>query len=168
MGWDIAPTTPSPHTTGGLPHLHSVAEVPPGPLPELILPDYAGVTFDVVDVFSIISGGEDSDTPPPREAALDYDLWFVDLVLGVSTPGVPVTVFVPGWTAATGIDDYVARWVPSTPGAWNAVAIDPPAGVPGHDEITEIDAIVAVPEPGTGLLLAAGLIGLALGRRAMR
>jgi hypothetical protein len=97
-------------------HLHSVAEVPPGPLPELILPDYSGVTFDVVDVFSIISIGEDADIGA-RDSALDYDLWFVDLVLGVSTPGVPVTVFVPGWTLATGIDDYVARWVPSTPGA---------------------------------------------------
>jgi hypothetical protein len=148
-------------------HLHSVAEVPPGPLPELILPDYSGVTFDVVDVFSIISIGEDADIGA-RDSALDYDLWFVDLVLGVSTPGVPVTVFVPGWTLATGIDDYVARWVPSTPGAWNAIAIDPPAGIPGHAEITEIDAIVAVPEPSTGLLLAAGLIGLALGRRALR
>jgi hypothetical protein len=121
----------------------------------------------VVDVFSIISIGEDADIGA-RDSALDYDLWFVDLVLGVSTPGVPVTVFVPGWTLATGIDDYVARWVPSTPGAWNAIAIDPPAGIPGHDEITEIDAIVAVPEPSTGLLLAAGLIGLALGRRALR
>lgn len=172
MGWDITAILPSPHAnvvTG--PHGHSLAELIPGGLPELVLPDLLATGFDhfnFVDVFSVISTGEDTDAGGPREAALDYDIWFVDLIAGVSTPGVPVTVFVPGWTALTPIDDFVTRWAPADPtghGFWNAIAIEPATGL-GHDDITEIDAIVAVvPEPSLLLLLIGGLFGLGVARR---
>lgn len=165
MGWEIAPTMASPHTTLGVPHGHSVSETPPGTLPELSNNDYAFSSFSRVDVFSVISEGQDFDTDAtgafsPRDAALDYDLWFVDLITGTSVPGVPVKVFVPGWTLATGTDDFVARWKPAIPGFYNSVAIDPAGGF-GHDEITEIDAIKAafIPEPATfSLLLFGGLL----------
>ncbi len=179
MGWcvpGIAPCTPteaSPHVDPGtgLPHGHSVGETigPPGPLPELINPDWLDLIF-AVDVFSVISVGEDSATeiasPGSREAALDYDLAFGNSVTGVSSPGVPVIVWIPGWTGATTTDDFVARWVPAfpSPGGYDLVAIEPASGF-GHDEVTEIDAIKAVPEPGTALLVASGLAGLALRRR---
>ncbi len=175
MGWCVpgiapcTPTEPSPHVDPGtgLPHGHSVGETigPPGPLPELINPDW--LTFiPFVDVFSVISDGEDTDIGGPREMALDYDLAFGSSVGGPSSPGVPVIVWIPGWTGATTTDDFVARWVPATPGAYDLVAIEPAFGS-GHDEVTEIDAIkaVAVPEPSTALLLAMGLLGLAARRK---
>ncbi|MEE9212575.1 MAG: PEP-CTERM sorting domain-containing protein, partial [Phycisphaeraceae bacterium] len=175
MGWEIAPTMASPHTSGGVAHGHSVAEAPPGALPELANIDYAFPSFTGADVFSIISGGEDTDVPAPREAALDYELWFVSIPLvgpAVSVHGVPVTVFVPGWTAATTIDDYVARWVPAPfvppPGfiGFNAIAIDPFGAALGHNEITEIDAIkVWIPEPATLTMLALGGLAVLLRRR---
>lgn len=161
MGWNIAPTMASPHTTNGVPHGHSQAENPPGVLPELSNNDYMYDHFYYADVFSIISEGEDSDMDDAghfsrRDAALDYDLWFVNLNTGISTPGIPILVFTPGWTNLTSIDDFVARWVPATPGFWNAVAIDPPTGM-GHDQICEIDAVkVAIPEPMTLALFAVG------------
>lgn len=161
MGWNIAPTMASPHTTNGVPHGHSQGENPPGVLPELANNDYMFDHFYYADVFSIISIGEDSDVDDNglfsrRDAALDYDLWFIDLQTGTSTPGVPILVFIPGWTNATNIDDYVARWIPASPGFWNAIAIDPPTGF-GHDEICEIDAIkVAIPEPATLALMGLG------------
>ena len=173
MGWTIGPTVHSPHTstgtlpaTPGGPHGHSVEEVPAGPLPHLDNDDFTLTHFNAVDVFSVISPGEDFDVDAlgalsARDAALDYDLWFVDLTTATSTPGIPVIAWVPGWTGATGTDDWVARWVPSLAGFWNAVAIDPPFGF-GHDQITEIDAIKAIiPEPSTVILAAMGLIGLA-------
>ena len=142
--------------------------MPPGPLPELINPDWMDLLV-AVDVFSVISVGEDSSTeigsPGSREAALDYDLAFGNSVTGASSLGVPIIVWVPGWTGVTTTDDFVTRWVPATPGAYDLVAIEPAAGF-GHDEVTEIDAIKAIiPEPSTGLLLATGLAGLALRRR---
>ncbi len=151
MAWTIAPTTASPHRTAGEPHGHSAAETPPGPLPELGGGDYRGDRFNVVDVFAAIARGEDEDSGGRREAALDYDLWFVDLVHGLSTHGVVIAVFVPGWSEDAGSDDFVARWVPATAGAWNAVVIDPPFRF-GHDKITEIDAVRAA--PGLGLTVA--------------
>jgi hypothetical protein len=174
MGWcaplspGCTPTEASPHVDPGtgLPHGHSVAELPPGTLPELINPDYNLELFNAVDVFSIISVLEDSSieigSPGSREAALDYEVAFGNSITGASSPGVPVIVWVPGWTAATTIDDYVARWVPADGGLYNLVAIEPAAGF-GHDEITEIDGIKAlmVPEPSAVLLVATGFAGLA-------
>lgn len=151
LAWTIGVTSPSPHRTGGKPHRHSTAETPAGPMPELAGADFAGDRFNVVDVFSQIAGGEDRDSGGRREAALDYQLWFVDLVRGLSTPGLPTVVFVPGWTEESGADDYVARWVPATQGTWNAVVIDPPFGA-GHDKICEIDAVRAA--LGSGLTVS--------------
>ena len=144
MGWTIAPTSPSPHSTGGRPHEHSAAETPPGPLPSLAGADFQGPRFNVVDVFSVIAEGEDKDEGGRREAALDYELWFVDLGRGISTQGVAVMIFERGWSEGSTAEDYVARWVPATPGTWDAVVIDPPFGF-GHDKVTEIDAIRAAP-----------------------
>ncbi len=167
MGWTIGVTEASPHlnpVTGVL-HGHSVAEVPPGPLPELLNPDYAEATFGAVDVFSVISIGEDStleiSSPGSREAALDYELAFGNSITGLSAPGVPVIVWVPGWTFATSTDDWVTRWVPAfpSPGGYNLVAIEPASGF-GHDEVTEIDAIKAIPEPSSMVLAVMGALGL--------
>jgi len=136
MGWTPGTPEMSPHVdpgTGG-PHGHSVAEG--GTLPELINTACVG-EFNFVDVFSIISEEQDTD-PTPREAALDYELAFGHSITGASSPGIPTVVFVPGWTTVTGIDDYVARWVPATPGLYDLVAIEPSFA---HDGVTEIDAI---------------------------
>ena len=79
----------------------------------------------------------------------------------------------PGWTLATGIDDYVTRWVPSVPGLYDVVAIEPMFGGPGtpHDDVTEIDAIMAwVPEPSSMAMAGLGAVGIiaAAWRRARR
>ena len=55
-------------------------------------------------------------------------------------------VWIPGWTDATDIDDYVARWVPVIPGQYNIIAIEPDSS-DGHDLVTEIDAVKAIPAP---------------------
>ena len=171
MGWTVGVTEASAHSDGGAPHGHSVAEGVPGGLPELLNPDWALPTFEAVDVFSMISLLEDSSaeigTPGSREAALDYELAFGNSITGLSAPGVPVIVWAPGWTGVTTIDDWVTRWVPafSSPGGYNLVAIEPAFGF-GHDEVTEIDAIKAIPEPSTFALAALALLGLiAYGRR---
>lgn len=146
MAWTIGAPARSRHESGGAAHEHSQAEAPPGPLPELAGEGFGGESFDVVDVFPAIVEGQDRDPGGPRERALDYELWFVDLARGVSSHGVPVRVFARGWTEAATSDDYVARWRPVVPGNWNAVVIDPPFG-PGHDEIVEIDAVRAAKTP---------------------
>ncbi len=122
-----------------------------------------------MDVFSIISIGEDSDVDAaglfsPRDAALDYVVDFANTVTGAFSPGIATIAWVPGWTGASGSDDWVARWVPTDGGVYNVVAIEPPFGF-GHDEIVEIDAIKAVPEPGAALLLLGGVAVLAVARR---
>jgi hypothetical protein len=125
-------------------------------LPELLFPAYGPAFFSGVDIFSQITSIDLE--PTARDAALDYEVGFGNSVAGTFSPGIPILVFVPGWTAATGIDDYVARWVPAIPGPYNMVAIEPL-----HDNVTEIDAIMAwVPEPSSVVLTATGVIGLAL------
>jgi hypothetical protein len=137
----------------------------------LFNPDFEGF-FPAVDVFSIISIGEDSDVDPngvfsPRDAALDYQVDFMNTATGVFSPGVAVTAWVPGWTGASGSDNWVARWVPTDGGLYNVVAIEPPFGF-GHDEIVEIDAIKAVPEPTTFASLMVALVVLGMTRRRLR
>jgi hypothetical protein len=116
-----------------------------------------------VDVFSITSVEEDAELTD-RNKALDYQVWFVESFSGRATPGIPVKVFVPGWTTDTPVDNYIARWVPGTGGRWDLVAIDEapgPVEVTGHDGNCEIDAVVAttstqVPAlgtPGTAVLM---------------
>lgn len=144
MGWSAGSPGMSPHVDlgNGNPHNHSVEEAvpPPTALPALLNNAYEEKFIDGVDVFSIISDGQDFD-PTPRDRALDYEVAFCNTVTGMSSLGVPTVVWVQGWTATTFIDDYVARWVPLMPGQYDAVAIEPAAGV--HDSITEIDAIKA-------------------------
>jgi hypothetical protein len=166
MGWTIGATEASPHVDPGTgaPHGHSVEEglpVPPA-LPALANDDFDGDFFNVVDVFSIISQGQDTEATP-RDAALDYVLDFGNSVTGASSPGVGVLVWIPGWTPLTGIDDYVARWVPLIPGLYDLVAIEPDAAF-GFDERTEIDAIKAylVPLPATAALFGVALTGLGI------
>jgi hypothetical protein len=182
LEWGIGLTTASGHIdpATGLPHVHT------GLLPdctgdligdELCLPDYASAAFFAVDVFSVSATPVDAvgiPTDPaglvsdaevlPRDAVLDYDLFFCNGIAGC-VAGVPTLVFAPGWSAAATADDFVARW--TSPIAATHVIIDP-VGAPAapHDEVTQIDAIVAyVPEPSTALLLASGLAVLAVGRR---
>ncbi len=177
LGWTIGTTVASPHTTGAPgvgAHGHSLAEAVPGGFPELALPDFTGVQIGAVDIFSITSVGVEDGEFTPRDAALDYEMWFVNSENGQSTPGAPINVFVPGWTNDTTADNYIARWVPTTGGRWDSVAVDPIKGAP-HDRVIEIDAVVAanstlVPTLGTpGLASLIGLLAgctlLVLGRR---
>ncbi|MHC4880029.1 MAG: SdrD B-like domain-containing protein, partial [Planctomycetota bacterium] len=151
LGWTVGTPETSPHIDPGtgLPHGHSDEETPPGPLPHLDNAAYTRPLFAAVDVFSNISTGQDSDTDAngvfsPREAALDYVVDFVNSTTGVFSPGVMQHVWVPGWTLATTIDDYVARWVPRTPGLYDFIAIEPASGA-FDDQVTEIDAVKALP-----------------------
>ena len=169
MGWTVGSPEVSPHIDPGTgaPHGHA--------LPELENETYSQAFFTGVDVFSIISEGEDHDADAaglfsPRDAALDYVVDFGNTVTGHATPGIPIKVWVPGWTGATGIDDYVARWVPSDPGLYNVVAIEPAFGFgpeSGHDEVTEIDAVKAfntIPEPATFVIWSLlGVLGITVG-----
>ncbi len=179
LTWEIAPTAPSAHIdpSTGFPHPFHGAGA------ELILPDYGVPSFAGVDVFSVIAdpvdaGGvgtdvfalvSDGDPLPPREAALDYFLDFCSIADGC-VPGVPTLVFVPGWDPAAVADDYVARWIPDplvkpVGFAPTHVVIDPLAP-PLHDEVTQIDAVVAfIPEPATCMLLLIGLGAVVAGRR---
>lgn len=165
MGWTIGTPEFSPHIDpgSGLPHMHSDEEVPPGPLPHLVNDAYTGDFFTGVDVFSIISVLQDStidlSSPGGRNAALDYIVDFGNTITGAASTGVPIVVFAPGWTPATTIDDFVARWVPAVPGLYNVVAIEPMFDP--HDQVTEIDAIKAwfVPEPSTICLALIGILG---------
>jgi len=148
LGWTMGTPEMSAHVEGTVPpqvapltlHGHSIAETPPGTLPELNNKACPGKFFEFVDVFSIISDGEDTDSGLTRNKALDYQVDFGNSVTGIFSPGSAVKVFVPGWTAVTTIDDYVARWAPDLPGTYDFVAIEPPFGF-GHDEVTEIDAV---------------------------
>jgi hypothetical protein len=140
----------STHTSGGVTHEH-------GAIGEVVLGEFVDPQFNRVDVFSMIllrSAGAmepEVDVGLPgetteRAAALDYDLWFVDLQAKTSTHGVPVLVFIPGWTQASFADDYVARWRPAENGGWDAVAIEPHHD-DGRDGAVEIDAVVAAHVP---------------------
>jgi len=142
MGWTSGSPEMSPHLDGAIPHAHSLAETPPGTLPELPNDACPGEFFEFVDVFSIISTGEDFDSTT-RNAALDYQVDFGNSVTGIFSFGSPVKVFVPGWTGVTTIDDYVARWAPDLPGTYNFVAIEPTFAA-GHDQIIEIDAVKCI------------------------
>jgi hypothetical protein len=170
MGWTVGSPELSPHVdpgTGGA-HGHSVQEVPAGPLPYLVNDAYDLPFFRGVDVFSIISEGQDSTlelslSPGGREAALDYEVAFGNSFTGFGSPGIPVLVFAPGWTPLTTIDDFVARWVPAVPGLYNLVAIEP--AFDPHDQVTEIDAVKAwygIPEPSTICLALVGFLGAGL------
>lgn len=179
MGWctpgvtlGCSPTEASLHSDGPILHGHSAAfpDFVPGGLPTLVNPD-ATFFFNIVDVFSVISIGEDFDADAVglfsrRDAALDYVVAFGNSITLASTVGIPTIAWVPGWTGATGTDDWVTRWVASDPGLFDLIAIEPAAGF-GHDEITEIDAIKAIraPEPPALVLAGIGLAALAFVRR---
>jgi len=174
MGWTVGTPEVSPHVDPGTgaAHAHSDEENPPGPLPHLDNVAYDRDFFEAVDVFSIISIDQDTDVDindplSLRNAALDYTLDFANTVTGAFSPGVISIIWIPGWTAATFIDDYVARWLPTTPGQYNVVAIEPIGNFPGDYEATEIDAIKALhlPEPTSVLLLGGALAALGLRRR---
>jgi len=153
MGWTIGTPEMSAHEDedddgNKVPHDHSLAEDPQGTLPELDNDACPGM-FEFVDVFSIISEGEDSDIGT-RNQALDYVVGFGNSMMGVTTIGIPTKVFVPGWVPdlLSTSDNYVARWVPAVPGQYDLIAIEPPDDIPsnnppnaGHDEVVEIDAV---------------------------
>ncbi len=152
MGWTIGSPDMSAHMDVTGQHAHSVVESPPGTLPELPNDACTG-KFEFVDVFSIISSGEDTDTGDDdedirRNRALDYVVDFADSTNPLaSTRGIPVLVFTQGWTPITNIDDYVARWVPEVSGKYDIIAIEPISTTVnennnhGHDLVIEIDAV---------------------------
>jgi len=151
LGWTIGSPDISAHMDVTGQHGHSVVESPPGTLPELANDACTG-KFEFVDVFSIISIDEDTDTGDDdedirRNRALDYVVDFADSTTLASTDGVPILVFKQGWTPVTNIDDYVARWVPKVPGKYDVIAIEPISTTVnennnhGHDLVIEIDAV---------------------------
>jgi hypothetical protein len=193
MTWEIAPSAPSAHVdpATGAPHAHvapPIVALCPDLSSFVCLPDYVGPTFKIVDVFSLVADPLDAAGVPAdvlglvadsgeasaRDAALDYMLDFCSVITGACAPGVPVRVFAPGWTVASAADDYVTRW--KSPFPATHVLIDPvspamtPAGIPTHgDQIVQIDAIVAVAEPGTLALCALALMAIGWsGNRARR
>lgn len=176
MGWTIGQPDLSPHLDPGTgaAHNHSDEEglASPPALPHLENDAYMLDVFNAVDVFSIISVGQDVGVDPAdptthQAAALDYVVDFGNSVTGAFSPGVLSVVWIPGWTNQTFIDDYVARWVPTIAGSYDVVAIEPASGV-DSDQVTEIDAIkgiFAVPEPGTLALIGIGTVMLLVRRR---
>ena len=180
MGWTPGTPERSQHfDPGGIrgpglgQHNHSVDEGLPNGLPVLENDPYPLEFFRGVDVFSVISIEQDEDTDENglfsrRAAALDYEVAFGNSATGASSPGVPVRVWIPGWTPLTGIDDYVARWTPVIPGLYDLVAIEPESGF-GHDGRTEIDAIKAffIPEPATATLVLLAVAWVAGARRRL-
>ena len=128
------------------------------------------IIADPVDAFLFPTDpfGIVADIGAPRDAALDYFLDFCNIITGACVPGMPILVFVPGWSPGDFADDYVARWVLSAPlpgGGATHVMIDPIFADPAHpDEIVQIDALVVsnvVPVPPALWLFgsALGLLG---------
>lgn len=175
MGWTVGQTEGSAHVDPGTgaAHGHSDEETPPGTLPHLVNNDYALPFFNAVDVFPIISVGQDgrvdpSDPSTLQAGGLDYVLDFANTQTGAFSTGVLTVVWVPGWTNVTYIDDYVARWVPLNPGVYDIVAIEPTnGGIAGGYEAVEIDAIKALflPEPLSFALMGLGLAVMGFMRR---
>jgi hypothetical protein len=126
-------------------------------------PDFGGVTFRTADVFSLGLRYSDSDvndagTLSQREEDLDYNLFF-RLLDGSFVQGVPVRVFIGGWTTNSFADNYLARWLSPA----DAVGVFIFAlNDSGHDGTAQIDAVIvsasAVPEPGAILVWGGGLL----------
>lgn len=160
MIWTGGVTSPGNHTEAppdgtSLGHVHG-----PDFIADLDNDDWLGKAFHTVDVFSIAAWcGPLHDTEGTlRNKALDYDVWGSnDLINWVAF--VPEAVWVEGWTTATNVDNYVARWSSPTTQSFLYVGI---SANPLHDGIAQIDAVkVHIPEPTTMLLLGTGLVGLA-------
>jgi hypothetical protein len=127
---------------------------------ELNLSAFGGNTFKFADVVSVIGRYVDMDVDAAgnwsrRDSALDYLVEFsADGANWVS--GVPIAVYIDGWTNAATSEDYVARWmspVDATSLRIRAVF----TGTNSHDGNTQIDAVIvsSVPEPASiGLVIA--------------
>ncbi|MCC5640413.1 PEP-CTERM sorting domain-containing protein [Nostoc sp. CHAB 5844] len=162
MIWEIGNIAPSAHTG----HNH-------GNWGELALGRYNGNGFNVVDIVSQVARYADMDVDnagrwSPRESALDYLLDFS--TDGTSwKAGKPIAVFRDGWTFASKVDDWVARWQsPFDNAKFVRIAAAPLGG--NHDGNAQIDAIIAgrveVPEPLTILGSATALgFGVTFKRR---
>lgn len=131
--------------------------------------DFAGPTFQTADVFSLSLRYSDSDITGAggglslREGALDYDLFFRGADNNLYA-GIPITVFIGGWTGNSFADDYLARWVSPVPAV--GVLILANLSDADHDGTTQIDAVIvsanALPEPSTVVIMAIGVVGLGI------
>lgn len=148
MVWEISPAGHSPsahlgHVAGDM-HDH-------GAWGELTLPTYNQKSFRIIDVVSQISRYADMDVNPSgmgwsgRESALDYEVpkFSADGVNWVD--GTLAQVFIPGWTNASGAEDYVARFISPIDARFVSIQSEPYAG--HHDGNVQIDAIIAAGGP---------------------
>lgn len=128
--------------------------------------NFAGAGFYLADVFSLGLRYSDYDrdaggAASVREAALDYDVVFRSAA-GATAPGIPISIFELGWSAATNADNYLVRWL--SPFEATGVFVQAHLG-DNHDYLAQIDAvIVAVPEPAS-LSAALPILVPALGAR---
>jgi hypothetical protein len=156
LSWEIGFTTASDHAA----HDHADWES------TLLLPDFVGPSFRFVDVFSLDAIFSDADVTQfgvsSFQALLDYVVVF-RAADGGTADGVPIEIFIQGWTDSSN-GDGVVRWESPI----DAVGVFVRALTEdGHDGIAQIDAVIAsqVPEPGTGALVVAGMLLLAMLRR---
>jgi len=115
--------------------------------PELSLTSLASLgvgAFTVIDVVSQIARYADNDVNAAgdwsaRESALDYDVEFsTDGAAWVA--GTPLAVFIDGWTTRSRAEDFIARWAAPFEAAFVRIFASTAAG---HDQNTQIDAVVA-------------------------
>jgi hypothetical protein len=106
--------------------------------------NFAATAFNRVDIFSSSLRYSDFDQNAAggqslREGALDYRVFFRGAG-GAQAEGVPLTIFEPGWTTSTNVDNYLTRWTSPIDATGLFVFAN---SQDSHDGIAQIDAVIA-------------------------